>query len=228
VSQSRWSLLSAVLSWELPPSCERLLDIGCGSGDLAARLVGRVRNFTGIDQDEGCILKAAARHPSSRGYQFLLGSFEDLDSAVGASTFDCAVAILSLHHASDITRTCQSVSRHLRVGGRFIIIDLFGNDCRNLVASVARQVFLDHIRYRDACLRTCREAGWQAVLRFFFWRVGYCLSLSGWKHIREDCARGLPPTLSLWHDALNVALPGGTERVLMGGLLLYAWTRPAA
>jgi len=227
VSESRWSLLFAALSWELPFVCERVLDIGCGSGDLATQLAGRISKFTGVDNEEACVLRAAERHRGSRNHHFLHGDFENLDSLVGEAKFDCVVAILSLHHASNIARVCQSVSRHLRVGGRFILIDLFGNNSRTFIASVADQLLLSQLRYLRNCLCTCRQVGCKAVLRFFFWRIGYCLSLSGRRHMREDYARSAPPSLSLWRHSLSVALPGGTERVLMGGLLLYAWTRPA-
>lgn len=227
-SRTKWSLLSSILSCELPPRCISLLDIGCGQGDLASEVVGRVNSFIGIDQDANCVLEATARFASSPIHCFIRGSFENLDDAVGSATFDCAVAILSLHHAVDLAQVCHSVSRHLRVGGRFIVIDLFATECRTFVGSLGQQLVFSQLEYLGASFRTAHKVGWRAVLGFISWRVGYCLSARGWRHMREDYRCGIPPSLPCWREALHLVLPGGAERVLIGGLLLYVWTRRTA
>ncbi len=59
------------LGWSrwLPPGVAlRVLDIGCGAAEEAGELLasGRVRDFLGVDLDEGAIAEARARWPGAR------------------------------------------------------------------------------------------------------------------------------------------------------------------
>src|SRR5215468_3912266 len=47
----------------VPPGCQRVLDVGCGEGMLARRLVHRGRQVVGIDQDAASIEAARRQGP---------------------------------------------------------------------------------------------------------------------------------------------------------------------
>jgi tRNA (cmo5U34)-methyltransferase len=78
----------------VPPSARRIVDLGTGTGALAARCLRRAPNarVIGIDADPA-ILALAARRLGSRG-EFVTGSFLRLP----IPACDVAVASLALHH----------------------------------------------------------------------------------------------------------------------------------
>src|SRR5215813_2478995 len=97
----------------------RVLDIGCGMGDvtmLAAQLVGPSGRVVSIDRDQASI-ETAQRRVSAIGlenvkfYQADLLTFEDADS------FDAIVSRLVLEFLPDTTAVIKRLSMLLRPGG---------------------------------------------------------------------------------------------------------------
>jgi 2-polyprenyl-3-methyl-5-hydroxy-6-metoxy-1,4-benzoquinol methylase len=100
-----------------PRAGERVLDVGCGYGDLSRHLPDV--KYVGIDFNERYISYANRQHTASG--EFVLGDVTDL-SPEKLGTFDTAVAIGVLHHLSDADATdmLRSVSKMLNSPGRFI------------------------------------------------------------------------------------------------------------
>ena len=96
---------------------ERILDVGCGYGDLSIHLPNV--KYVGIDLNEQYIAYANREH-SSHG-EFVLGDVSDLPIGT-LGTFDVAVAIGVLHHLpdSDVTSMLRAFSRMLVPSGRFV------------------------------------------------------------------------------------------------------------
>ncbi len=61
----------------LPARREAAVDIGCGTGVLAAKLAPRFARVTGIDADEGMAAAATARLARDRHVSILRCRFED-------------------------------------------------------------------------------------------------------------------------------------------------------
>jgi ubiquinone/menaquinone biosynthesis C-methylase UbiE len=97
----------------------RVLDLGCGSGDvslLAATLVGPAGAVVGIDRDAGTVAAAAAR-AQARGVAnvaFRLGEIADLGAG---EPFDALVGRFILMHQRDPAATLAAAARCLRPGG---------------------------------------------------------------------------------------------------------------
>jgi 2-polyprenyl-3-methyl-5-hydroxy-6-metoxy-1,4-benzoquinol methylase len=100
-----------------PEAGERILDVGCGYGDLAQHLPGVT--YVGVDVNERYI--EFARGNSSHGAEFIVGDVTKL-SEEKYGRFDCAVLIGVLHHLSDAdaTSTLKAVSKMLNPHGRCI------------------------------------------------------------------------------------------------------------
>jgi ubiquinone/menaquinone biosynthesis C-methylase UbiE len=100
----------------------RVLDIGCGPGQLVERLVDRGLAVTGADLDPAMIERAHQR----------LGSRADLVAADVASlpfadgSFDLVVSTFSMHHWADHQGGLAEIARVLAPGGRAIIFDFAG------------------------------------------------------------------------------------------------------
>ncbi|PDT80237.1 methyltransferase domain-containing protein [Sinorhizobium sp. BJ1] len=98
----------------------RVLDIGCGSGDvtfLASELVGRGGYVLGVDR-EAAPLVAAEKLARERGHvnvEFAQGSFENVPPDL--EPFDAVVGRRVLMYQSDTVRAVREIVRYLRPGG---------------------------------------------------------------------------------------------------------------
>ena len=106
-----------------PVPGERLLDIGCGTGDILDYLPAPV--YTGFDISVAYV-EAARRRFGSRG-EFFVGDAGDrrLLDRCPAGTFDVVLATAVIHHLDDAAALqLLSLAAHaLRPGGRLITID---------------------------------------------------------------------------------------------------------
>ncbi len=95
----------------------RVIDVGCGYGDMAAHLEGV--EYVGVDLNQSYI-ELARRVHGDRG-RFVVASVTDLGHA-DLGQFDAAVAIGVLHHLSDgdATSLLEALPSVLKPGGRFV------------------------------------------------------------------------------------------------------------
>ncbi|MEX0833837.1 MAG: methyltransferase domain-containing protein [Actinomycetota bacterium] len=104
-----------------PAKGERILDVGCGTGNLAMRIAGQGARVAGADAAPAMLLEAA-----SKGRGRLLGLVaavaEQLPFAEGA--FDAAVTVMSAHHWVDPKAGVGELARVLHPGGRVVLADI--------------------------------------------------------------------------------------------------------
>lgn len=106
-------LADGVLEWLDAQPGERILDLGCGDGQLTERLAATGASVVGVDASAEML--AAAR---SRGIDAREGSAESLPFADGA--FDAVFSNAVLHWVRDQEAMMAQVRRVLRPGGRFV------------------------------------------------------------------------------------------------------------
>jgi SAM-dependent methyltransferase len=98
-----------------------VLDVGCGTGVLAARIAEGGFEVTGIDPSEGMLDVLRKRHPSVRP---VVGSGTALP--FGDDAFDFVYCVAVMHHiaeAADVRQTLSEMVRVARPGGRILIWD---------------------------------------------------------------------------------------------------------
>jgi SAM-dependent methyltransferase len=109
------------------PDGARVLEVGCGPGQLSLRLAGHGLQVTGVDLDPAMVGRARA-NAGRRGDDgrprpsFLVGDAAALAFPDGA--FDLVVSTLSLHHWADPAAGLAEIGRVLRPGGRALVWDL--------------------------------------------------------------------------------------------------------
>lgn len=95
----------------------RVLDIGCGQGDvtrLVRELVGETGEVVGVDRDAGAL--AAARAATGQAnVTFIEGDIAAWSAGVAA--FDAAVGRRVLMYQADAVATLRSLARSVRPGG---------------------------------------------------------------------------------------------------------------
>lgn len=97
----------------------RVADLGCGTGELTATLVGRwrPREIVGIDRSPAMLARAATQ--ACGPLRFEAGDIGRLDPALGA--FDVILANASLQWVPDHVRVLASWRDRLRAGGRLAV-----------------------------------------------------------------------------------------------------------
>lgn len=109
--------LSEVYGFLVPPG-QRVLEVGCGAGDLLAAL--RPAVGVGVDLSGEMIARARARHP---GLRFVHGDIHELDWTVDGQTRYFDVVILSdvLNELWDVQATFDGIAQLCRPHTRVII-----------------------------------------------------------------------------------------------------------
>jgi len=147
----------------LPAGARRVLEIGCGSGDLAASLVQDGVSLIAIDNDAGLI--AAAQRLGVDARIATWPAFED-------GQFDAVLFTRSVHHIHPLDKAMQRAADSLIIGGRLIVEDFayetadektlqwFGQvldrlDCAGLL--IKADDFLSAVRSKTETLKAWRE-----------------------------------------------------------------------
>lgn len=97
----------------------KVLDVGCGAGDvalLAARLVGPTGSVVGVDNNPA-VVETARQRASAAGLRNASFVAEDLRDADLDNDFDAVVGRLVLLYVADQVVALQASIRHLRPGG---------------------------------------------------------------------------------------------------------------
>ncbi|MEX2628283.1 MAG: class I SAM-dependent methyltransferase [Ilumatobacteraceae bacterium] len=93
----------------------RVLDVGCGDGQIARLLAGGGARVTGVDPTWNQIAVAAER---AGGPSYARAAAHELP--FGSAVFDAVVACLVFEHIDDLDGAIDEVARVLADGGRFV------------------------------------------------------------------------------------------------------------
>jgi ubiquinone/menaquinone biosynthesis C-methylase UbiE len=145
LNRAKWPTTVRLLSAAGLRAGMRVLDVGCGSGEVTlemAALVGAEGEVVGIDCDSE-ILKLAQREAENLNLQLSLRhqSAEELDEE---AAYDFAYARYLLSHLQRPELAFESMVRALRSGGRLVVEDVFfpGHICYPPNAAFDRYVEL--------------------------------------------------------------------------------------
>lgn len=93
---------------------EKVLDLGCGTGDLAKKLHDIGVDVIGVDQSENMVSEALKKYPA---VQFSVGDATDLGYE---NEFDAVFSNATLHWIKQPKQVLNCVYKSLKVGGRFV------------------------------------------------------------------------------------------------------------
>lgn len=105
---------------------ERVLDLGCGSGQLTRLIADNVKTeeIVGVDLTPEMIEKARAKLPETYGQKvrFLISKGESLD--LPTDYFDLATSAFTLRNVEDISQVLSEMRRVVKPGGKVINLEL--------------------------------------------------------------------------------------------------------
>jgi ubiquinone/menaquinone biosynthesis C-methylase UbiE len=201
-----------------------VLDVGCGSGDVAVGLVPLVHpggRIVGVDASEAMV-REARRRTEGRGLPvaFEVGDAQNL--AFDDGTFDACRCERVLIHVPDAAGALGEMARVTRPGGRIIVVDIDAD--ATLIDSTDREITRTIIStltdtYRNGWIgrqlpRLFRDTGVTDVttdsmaVRFNFTVAARILR----PHLQSVEADGLVAAASIrqWRDELEAAEKAGT------------------
>ena len=109
-----WKMASDLLDLLQPKPGERILDIGCGTGHLTAKIVAAGAQVTGVDRSPEMIQQARSEHPAI--------TFEVMDVRELAfpEKFDAVFSNATLHWITNPEPAVAAISSVLKPGARFV------------------------------------------------------------------------------------------------------------
>lgn len=106
---------NSVVEWLAPKAGEKILDLGCGTGELTAQIAESGAQVTGIDSSPSMISSAKSHYPSIK--------FEVADATTFAlnETFDAVFTNATLHWIRQQEKALDRIWRHLKPGGTLVL-----------------------------------------------------------------------------------------------------------
>jgi trans-aconitate methyltransferase len=113
-----------------PQPGERILDLGCGTGELAAQIAAAGAHVTCLDASPDMVAAARARVP---GAEFRVA---DAQALADVAAFDAIFSNATLHWMRDPAAAARGMARALRPGGR-LVAEFGGRGCVATVCDAA-------------------------------------------------------------------------------------------
>ena len=109
-----WQSADSLLSQLSPQPSERIIDLGCGTGQLTAQIAESGADVIGLDSDAAMIEQAQRNYPSV--------SFRVADAANFqiATPVDAVFSNAALHWVTEATAAAQCMADALKPGGRLV------------------------------------------------------------------------------------------------------------
>lgn len=193
----------------LPERCDRVLDVGCGTGEFAAKLAERSREVDALDRSPEMVAQALATVPAN--VRCLLGDVASV--ALPAGGYDAVTSISALHHM-DLAVVLPRLAAALRPGGLLIAVALHRLDVPRSLPADALSVVANNAR---RAVLLCRPAGRRSRRAMYE------------RHAARPPMPMMNPQLTLRQVRAEAAaiLPGSRVRWLIHWRYELIWRRPA-
>ena len=115
---------STMLNLMNPSKNQKLIDVACGTGDIAKLFLNRVNKFseiTCVDPNKGMIDKGKAKLKHYKNLKWIIASAEKLP--LQDNLFDFYTISFGLRNAKKLDKSLAEAYRVLKPGGRFLCLE---------------------------------------------------------------------------------------------------------
>ena len=150
-----------------PPSTQRILDVGCGTGNVEIFLQDCFQEVVGLEVAQSLLVEARTKVPRAS----FVGLAEGADWPFPDSQFDIAFCACVWHHIrdADLPPLCSKLARIVRPGGLVVVFE--HNPYNPITRKIVRECELDRDIERLLPLKqVCQlldDAGLRVVDRIF-------------------------------------------------------------
>jgi ArsR family transcriptional regulator len=118
-----WAAWAQALCWLVPPGM-RVLDLGCGDGELTLEIARFAAEVVGVDRNPALLARATAlaERRGVRNAKFVKGDVHSLEFPDAA--FDLVVVAQALHSVERPANALAEAARVLAPGARILVLDL--------------------------------------------------------------------------------------------------------
>jgi trans-aconitate methyltransferase len=149
-----WKYGAELMTMLDPRPGERILDLGCGTGQLTAQIVQAGAQVVGLDHSKEMLERARENCPGAVFIQADAATFS------GDGRFDAVFSNAVLHWVHDALGAARSIAAALKPGGRFVAEFGGRRNCAALLDGVAK---------------VCERYGWRSENPWYFPAIGqYC------------------------------------------------------
>jgi SAM-dependent methyltransferase len=122
-AEAIWPQEEPIFARHPPPARGRILDVGCGTGEIASRLARRFpsTSIVGVDLEEGHLERARSRC-AAYGDRVRFQKDDALALSLSDAQFDLVVSRHVIHAVPDARRALAEMARVLVRGGRLHVI----------------------------------------------------------------------------------------------------------
>jgi trans-aconitate methyltransferase len=106
---------NSLIDWLQPKAGESILDLGCGTGELTARLAASGAKVTGMDSSAAMISTASINYPN---VEFVVGN---ATSFTLPGQYDAIFSNAALHWVREQEMAIARIYAHLKPGGRLVM-----------------------------------------------------------------------------------------------------------
>jgi trans-aconitate methyltransferase len=109
-----WKMAAGLLELLEPKTGQLILDVGCGTGHLAAQIASTGAFVTGIDRSPEMVRQAQEKYPQ------IFFQVMDARQLAFAEKFDAVFSNATLHWIKEAERVVGGISGALKPGGKFV------------------------------------------------------------------------------------------------------------
>lgn len=152
---------------QIPKGCGRILDVGCGTGELTKKLAAFSEEVIGIDVAENMITEARRRNGSKK-ITYIPASVEQYLAETG-NAFDVIISIAALHHM-DEEKVLEQMKSKLTPNGKILILDIVEDRTHSGIFLSFIAMLLNPIMYliKEGRLKVTAEekAAWEGHFQY--------------------------------------------------------------
>lgn len=134
---------SEVVDLLAPQAGEKILDLGCGTGDLTKEIFDLNGLVTGIDQSENMITEAKRKYPH------IDFTVQNAESLVYDRDFNAVFSNATLHWIKTPESVLQGVFRSLKQQGRFVAEFGAKGNVKTITDEIVYQLHRHRVAYHD-------------------------------------------------------------------------------